>query len=175
MIIFLSFSVLIFCLSTLIYHLKTGVPPYPSSKKEIMAVLQLLKTTSCEAGPIYELGCGWGNLAIALAKQYPRTQIIGIEISPLPYMISLLRSLRYKNLKIIRKDFYQIPLHEASAISCYLMRAPMKKLREKLNEELSSNTPVVSVAFYFPLITPTSIVKGQGIIQADTALYLWQN
>jgi predicted RNA methylase len=173
MINILSFSVLIFCLSTLLYHFKTGVPPYPSSKKESIAVLQLLQTTRCEAGPIYELGCGWGNLAVALAKQYPNTQIIGIEISPLPYMISLLRSLRYKNLKIIRKDFYQVHLHDASAITCYLMRAPMKKLEEKLNKELPSSTPVVSVAFYFPHITPTSIVKGQGIIQADTALYYW--
>ena len=39
-------------------------------------------------GCVYELGSGWGQLAIHLAATYPSAQVIAIELSPLPYLFS---------------------------------------------------------------------------------------
>ena len=39
---------------------------------------------------IYELGSGWVGLAKALAQKFPDHQVIGIEISPIPWLYSRL-------------------------------------------------------------------------------------
>ena len=104
----------------------------PSSAVARKAMLAL----SCETGngPIYELGSGWGNVLIALAKQFPNRQIVGYEISFLPWLISklLIKILGLKNVHVYRKNFLNADLSEASVIVCYLflevMETPVSRI-----------------------------------------------
>ena len=123
-------------------------------------------------GPIYELGCAWGSLAIPLAKAFPDQQIIAYELSPLPYWVCRLRGRNYANLRVVRKDYHDAQLQDAAAVTAYLMRKPMPRLYKKMKAELERSTPVVCVAFLFPGQSYSKKVRGHGLIQADVALYM---
>ena len=52
----------------------------------------------------------WGTLVIAIARKYPNKQVIGYELSWLPWLVSVILkySLRLDNLTIHRKDFRNV-------------------------------------------------------------------
>ena len=80
--------------------LKTGIPPMPSSKKACQAMLTA--TEISREGPIIDMGSGWGTLVIAFAKKYPQRQVIGYEVSWIPWMVSMIlkKIMRVDNLSL---------------------------------------------------------------------------
>ena len=157
---------------TLGYNIVTGIPPFPSTQKEVLSVIRLLQQEKIpENAIIYELGCGWGTLASALAKAFPNAKIIGIEISPIPWLFCYIRMRKFKNVKIKLGNFFSHPLSDADAITAYLMIKPMTKLSKKLEAELRPKTPVVTVAFCFKYRKPTITIPRKGLLQSDVTLY----
>ncbi len=164
-------------ISILFYQLLTGVPPMPSRAVERQAAVQLLSETSLcaqsfpsQPGVIYELGSGWGGLALALARAFPNHQVIGMELSWLPFWVSRIRCRKQKNVLICRKDFLRAELPNAAAVVCYLMMGPMPKLEAHLNRCLKKGVPVVSLAFWFRGRTPDQAFASSG---PGVALYFW--
>jgi len=68
------------------FTLKTGISPMPSSAKACRTIVKL--SEQAEFGDVVDLGSGWGTLLFALARKYPERQIIGYELSYLPYLYS---------------------------------------------------------------------------------------
>lgn len=137
--------------SSIIYStVRVGISPMPSSKKAYQAILELTDDTNL--GTIYDLGSGWGNLVIRLAKHYPERQIIGYELSFFPWLCTCLlkRVLGLTNLTVYRKDFLQADLSEAEVIICYLFPKTMTKLRNKLRQEKGKLQFVISNNFALP-------------------------
>jgi hypothetical protein len=160
-------------LSVLIVQGITGVPPHPSSRGEAADVIALLKqATLPEQAVIYELGCGWGSLAIALARAFPTARIRGIEMSPLPYWVARFRTRNMLNVSLQRGNFYACDLQDASAVTCYLMIKPMPKLAGFLDSQLQPGTSVVSLTFWFRDRQVTAVRDGPGI-RGAAALYHW--
>lgn len=120
----------------------------PSSKSAKKMILQLLPK-NIEEGVIYELGSGWGGLALLLAKHYPHVRVIAFEVSPVPYLVSCIRQIlsRKSNLTILRKNFFGHHYSDAKAIVCYLYPGAMKKLAPKLKEELPEKSTIISNTF----------------------------
>ncbi len=135
--------------SIIIYSLLLGISPMPSSKKAKRAIIQLLSEESIEEGLIYELGSGWGGLALLLAKRYPKAKVIAFELSPLPFLVSRIAKalLRRPNLTILRKDFFKENLSEAEVIICYLFPEGMRRLSPKLKKELPDQCTIISNTF----------------------------
>ena len=160
-------------LCTLIVQALTGVPPASSNATEAADIIALLKTADLREGAvIYELGSGWGSLVLALARAFPDAEIRGIEISPLPYAVSWLRTRRLANVKLMRRSFYDCDLTDAKAVTCYLMTRPMPKLAAWLDQQLVPGTPVVSLSFWFRERTVAASLKSAGLLGA-AALYYW--
>lgn len=137
--------------SIIIYSLFLGISPMPSSQKAQDAIIQLLPN-DLEGGVIYELGSGWGGLALDLAKRHPEAKVIAFELSPVPLLFSRVRQLlsRRTNLTILRKNFYDYNLSDAKAIICYLFPGGMRKLAPKLRRELPKNCVIISNTFSLP-------------------------
>lgn len=151
----------------------TGVPPLSSTAAEGTDVIALLKRARLpEHAVIYELGSGWGSLVIALARAFPMAQIRGIEISPLPYWVSRLRTHNLPNVQLRRRDFYGCDLSDAQAVTCYLMMGPMPKLAALLDRALAPGTPVVSLSFWFREREVIASLDNAGLLRA-AALYYW--
>lgn len=132
-----------------VYAIRLGVPPMPSGLAAKRAMLELLPERI--DGVIYDLGSGWGGLAFALARRYPENRVVGIELSPVPYLAARLRLLisGRRNLTFERTDFLRRDLSDAGACTCYLMIWAMRRLEPYLKEQLPAGAVVVSHAFAF--------------------------
>jgi hypothetical protein len=121
------------------------------------------------------MGSGWGSFVIALARKYPDREIIGYELSSVPYYFSLFlrRLLRLDNLKLKHEDFLRAELSGASALVCYLFPGGMVSLEKKLLHELKGNIRVISCLFALPSCTPSRTIRiDDGY---NTPVYIYEN
>ncbi len=161
------FAVLLLAgISILYYTLRTGVPPMPSHPSARKAVFRLIPEDFSPV-TIYELGCGWGGVAFDLAARYPEARVVAIELSPLPWLVCLIRRVfRHRpNLEIRRADFLKSDLSDADLVFCYLMVAPMRGLQQKLSGDLQPGAVVITSTFALPDWTSEEVqtVLGAGI------------
>jgi 16S rRNA A1518/A1519 N6-dimethyltransferase RsmA/KsgA/DIM1 with predicted DNA glycosylase/AP lyase activity len=172
--ILLAFT-LIAVVSILWSTLQTGIPPMMSSSKACQAMLASIDRPV--NGPLIDLGSGWGTLVIALARTYPDQQVIGYELSWLPWLISIIRkySLHLENLTLYRKDFKNAELGNSVNLFCYLSPEGMLSLQEKLKREVSSEILVVSNTFALPLYQPTKVIRLKDIYQTPIYVYVFDN
>jgi Putative methyltransferase len=165
--------VLVLAASLLVFHAITGVPPVSSSSSEAADVISLLKQAGLpKQAIVYELGCGWGSLVIALARAFPDARIRGIEISPLPYWVARFRTRNMPNVFLQRGSFFAFDLRDAQAVTSYLMIKPMPRLTDFLDRTLKPGTPVVSLTFWFRGRQPVATRDGPGL-RGAAALYYW--
>jgi len=122
----------------------------PSSSKAYKALLTLVNKTG--SGTIIDLGSGWGNLVIPLARNQPQRQVIGYELSLLPWLASTLLKKIYAldNLTLHRVNFYQQKLPAASVLICYLYPQAMSKINDKLRLEQPNVDFLISNNFALP-------------------------
>ena len=134
----------------LTYTLIIGISPLPTTPRARRAMFDLLPTEL--EGTIFELGSGWGTLAVPLARRYPRCRVVGYELSPVPWLFSRLRQVvqRLPNLTLNRGDFHCAPLGDAALVVCYLFPGGMEKLKPKLEAELAPGTLILSNFFRVP-------------------------
>jgi trans-aconitate methyltransferase len=132
------------------YSLFLGISPMPSSRRARAAVLEL--APAAMEGRIFELGSGWGSLALALARRYPRHTVVALELSPVPYLVARFRRwmARRPNLQLRRENFMEADLSQASLVVCYLFRGAMARLGPKLVRELPPGAVVLSIGFTIP-------------------------
>lgn len=151
--------------------LQAGISPMPSSDKARAVMLQLCAETG--SGAVYELGCGWGNLLIPLARKFPQRQIIGYELSLLPWLTCwlLIKALRLKNVTVCRANFLQADLSAAETIVCYLYPQGMQQLSEKLADSLGSRQYLISNNFALPGFQPLQTVALQDFYRSPVYLY----
>lgn len=160
--------------SILGFHAYTGVVPLSSKRAEIADVVSLLRQAGLPAhARIFELGCGWGALAVALARAFPQASIIAFEVSPVPWAFARLRARKLPNLRVVRADFFHQDLSGADAVTCYLMQRPMTRLAAVLDRALRPGTPVVALTFWFRGRSPAVRRCSTGGLRGAAALYRW--
>ena len=137
-----------------VYTYRVGISPMPSLRQARQEILRRVPVES--DGPVVELGCGWGSLAIPLARLNPKRPVVAYELSPVPWLFTRLRRAlsRTPNLELHRKDFFDASLREASVVVCYLYTGAMERLREKFEKELAPGTLVISNTFAIPSWSP---------------------
>jgi hypothetical protein len=155
----ISLGALLVMVSILIGVVRTGISPMPSSRAALKEILDF--TADSGEGPIFELGSGWGTLAIPLARAHPNRPVVCYELSTLPWLFSVFRARgsRLGNITVRRRDFQQADLSEAAVVICYLYPQGMTRLQPKLERELSPGAVVVSNTFALPGWKPTHHVK----------------
>lgn len=146
----LFFLVLAAAASIVWTSVRVGISPMPSGKQAQDLIVKLVDPLP--AGPVYELGSGWGQLAVALAKQFPDRRVVGYELSPLPWLVSLAlkRFFKLENLSFVRADFLQADMADATVLVSYLHREAMEKLAVKLRHEAGNERYLVSHNFALP-------------------------
>ena len=154
--------------SLIFYTMKNGISPTPTSEKAKRALMKVLPVL--EDGIIIDLGSGWGNLVFPLASKYQNCHVFGYENSPIPYWFSSLVNHK-NNLKILKANFYDVSLHDADMVVCYLFPGGMEKLKEKFEKELKPGTYVVSHTFAIPDWEPKTVVKISDLYHSKIYLY----
>ena len=124
-------------------------------------------------GAIFELGSGWGNLLIPLAKKYPLREIVGYELSPVPWLTCVIikKILALKNLQVHRKNFLTEDLSRASVILCYLFPGGMEVLESKLNTGDGKLEYLISNNFALPSYKPSKTIQINDFYKSPVYLY----
>ena len=104
-----------------------------------------------DGGKIYDLGSGDGRFVFSVSKKNKKIKVVGIERSLLPYLISifLLEFGDYENVKILRKNFFDCNLKDATHVFVYLSPSLMDMLLPKFKSELPKGAKVISCDFIF--------------------------
>jgi len=160
------------CLSIVRWTLKIGISPMPSSTKACCAILKV--SQEAPEGTIIDLGSGWGTLIFALARQYPDRQIIGYELSWLPWVYTMIYKTMFcfKNVTIHRQDFLNTPLPEASLLVCYLFPKGMIDLQRKLIGEPCFGSMLISSTFALPDSRAIKTIQLDDLYK--TSIYVYQ-
>jgi hypothetical protein len=158
-------------LSIVFFTLWTGISPMPTSgtvRRELLALVP-----EGLEGTVLELGSGWGTLAFALADACPRAQVVGFEVSPLPYALSRLRQwlAPRPNLRLVRQDFFGTSFAEASLVVCYLFPGAMRRLVPKLSAELPRGAFILSHTFALRGWTPHRTAVAADLYRTPVYLY----
>ncbi len=167
----LSIVILIILLALLswlvISSIQAGITPMPSSPKALQAIGTLIPEHF--EGKVVDLGSGWGDLALFLAKKFPESTVTGYEMSYVPYLVSKMRA--KSNLNFFYSDFFNKNLKPFNVVVCYLYPAGMERLKLKLEKELLNGTLVISNTFAVPGWTPIQIVELTDLYRTKIYLY----
>lgn len=147
-------AAMIFALYATMIGQMMGAPFVPSKKGKADLMIVLAHIASEDV--VVDVGSGDGALVIAAARAGARAAR-GIEMNPFLVWYSRLRIRRAGlsgQARIMRANFYRVPLHDADVVLLYLWPSTMAKLREKLEQELKPGTRVVSQAFPIAGWTP---------------------
>ena len=148
---------------------RTQVPFYPSRAATWRAVLTLLPTPATLPATIpatipptipaplrfIDIGSGLGGLVLSLAAARPDGRFSGIEVAPLPWLISHLRA-RFtgSSADFMRGDYEALDFAQFDVIFAYLSPAAMPALWQKAQREMRPGSLLLSHEFLIPDQTP---------------------
>lgn len=135
----------IFAASLYIPTFWTKVPYYPTSRPMYSQVLEQLPND--QTFTFIDLGSGFGDLLKFLADHRPQAKFVGVEISPLAFLISKIKLLLNKNIKIEYRDFWSLNLADYDFVYAFLAPAPMPRLWKKVKSEMRANTYFMTNTF----------------------------
>lgn len=148
---------------------RTQVPYYPSSPAVWHEVERLLPAG--RPPRFIDIGSGFGGLTMHLARRRPDGEYAGIELAPLPWLASLLRSrLSGSRARFLRGDYADLDFGGYDVIFAYLSPAAMPALVAKARAEMNPGCLLLSHEFAIPGVEPQLVLHpGSG----GDALYGW--
>lgn len=126
-------------------------PWWKTNKKVARVICRLAKINKDDI--IYDLGSGTGTALIVASREFG-AKGVGIEIDPLRFFISnmLLHSNGVSDrVKILKKNFYDVDISNATVVFVYLVPRVLEKLKPKLLRELKPGTMILSYKYKISL------------------------
>ena len=122
-----------------------GAPFVPTPMLAVKKMVELAKIKKGEK--VYDIGCGDGR-TVYLASKLFGAEGIGFELSPMVYLLAVIRKFLWKSkAKIVFGNFKNHSLKDADVVFCYLMPGTLQFLQKKLETELKPGARVVTYAF----------------------------
>lgn len=146
---------------------RTRVPFYPSSPALWETVIQQIPTD--RAITMIDIGSGLGGLICRAAAIRLDSQFVGIEVAPLPWIISWLRP-HGDNCRFIRGDYNRLDFSRYDVVFAYLSSAAMPSLWAKASAEMRSGTMLLGYEFPIPDVDTDFTVESSA---GHANLYGW--
>lgn len=158
MLIFWIFFGLIMCFGLVLIF---GAPYVPIHSKQALEAIELADLKPGEK--FYELGCGDGKILILASRT--GADVTGIELNPIMFLISSLRTAKIRNVKVRYGNFWSLDLSDADCVYVFLLDKFMAKLDQKLSRQLKPGSRLVSYVFK---------IKDKKISSEKQGLYLYR-
>lgn len=146
------------------------VPLFISSRHAAAAVHTVMPQR--EGIRVLDLGCGTGRLLVTLARLQCHGDYTGIEVAPLPYVVSRLRALRHRSLRVLWGNFWRLDFSEYDVVYAYLSPAPMLRLWDKARREMRPGSLLISNGFAVPDVPPDRAIALKDSMRST--LYVWR-
>ncbi|MGW8393317.1 class I SAM-dependent methyltransferase [Pseudoduganella sp. HUAS MS19] len=128
---------------------RTQVPYYPSNPAVWRAVLAELPQG--RALHMIDIGSGLGGFTLHLAAARPESDVAGIELAPVPWLLSRMRALLSgSRARFMRGDYEQLNFAEYDLVFAYLSPAAMPALWNKAQREMRAGSLLASYEFEIP-------------------------
>lgn len=141
---------------------RTRVPLYLSGPRTWQAVASLLPPACEGATPRFiDLGSGLGGLLAELGRRRPDMRFEGVELAPLPALLSWLRMRlgRRGNVRVRWGSFWPLDLAPYDVVFAFLSPVPMADLWNKAQREMRPGSLLVSCAFEVPGQRPDRVIE----------------
>jgi SAM-dependent methyltransferase len=148
---------------------RTQVPYFPSGRRAWDAVAAVLP----QGRPVYlvDIGSGLGGLVLDLARRRPESSFAGIELAPLPWLVSRLRApFAGGNARFVRGDYERLDFADYDVVFAYLSPAAMEALWRKASAEMRPGTLLLSYEFVIMAKAPDLTILPTGL---GPLLYGW--
>ena len=148
---------------------RTQVPYFPSGKRAWDVVAGLLPPD--RALSVIDIGSGLGGLVLDLARRRPDCRFSGIELAPLPWLVSRLRAaLSGNRVRFVRGDYERLDLGDYDVVFAYLSPAVMDGLWRKASAEMRPGALLLSYEFDISAKPPDLSIMPTG---RGPVLYGW--
>ena len=149
---------------------RSQVPYFPSNDQVTLP----LKNILFEHGPsrVIDIGSGLGGLMMQLAQSFPRSTFYGMEIAPLPWAVSVLRSkFSRSRAQFLYGDYRRLNFADYDVVYAYLSPVVMSAIWHKALKEMKPGSLLISNEF--------NIVDHPAHMMFDTntqssKLYVWR-
>lgn len=149
---------------------RTQVPLYLSGHVVWEAVVRELPAR--QGLKLVDIGSGIGGMALHLAHARPDAQVTGIELAPLPWLVSRLRALATASrVRFVRGDYETLDFSAYDMVFAYLSPAAMGALWGKASKEMRPGSLLISYEFEIEASPP---VKTIVTTEHGPALYVWR-
>ena len=148
---------------------RSQVPFFPSRPIVWQQVARLIPQDK----PIrlIDIGSGLGDMSMHIARSRPDGHIEGIEIAPLPWIISYVRAkIACSTARFRLGDYRTLDFANYDVIFAYLSPAVMLALWEKAHQEMLPGSMLISLEFDIPGVVPSLCIEGN---EHSPALYVW--
>lgn len=148
----------------------TRVPLYLSGPAVWRSVADLLPRDR----PIsfVDIGSGLGGAVIHLARQRPESTFTGIELAPLPWLVSWIRAyVKSSQARFIRGNFSTLDFSQYDVVFAYLSPLVMDSLWAKACAEMSVGTLLLSYEFPVSGVAPDMVIHPKS---GNSILYGWR-
>jgi hypothetical protein len=153
---------------------KTQVPFYPSSSSVWKALATLMRQhgKTEQSLRMIDIGSGIGDMSMYIAKTRTQDVVEGIEIAPLPWLISQVRAkLKRSNARFILGNYQNLDFANYDVVFAYLSPAAMPQLWEKASKEMRAGCLLVSLEFEIPNVAFTQVICTG---KSSPMLYVWR-
>lgn len=150
--------------------LATRVPLYNASHDAWARLETLLPE-----GPGFafvDLGCGLGGPIAHLARVRPEGAFLGVESSPLPWLVAWLRNLARPQVRIRFGSLWDQDLAGFDVVYAFLSPEPMAALWAKAAKEMRPGSRLVSHSFEVPGIPAAQVLPVEG--RPGARLLVWE-
>jgi hypothetical protein len=148
---------------------RTQVPFYPSTASTWRAVDALLS----QRGQVrlIDIGSGLGGFLLSLAGRHPQSTFVGIEIAPLPWLVSRMRAFfRGGRARFMLGDYTRLDFAQYDVVFAYLSPVAMTALWHKASAEMRPGSWLLSYEFPIDGVPPDIAVNASN---KGAILYGW--
>lgn len=152
---------------------KTRVPFYPSRPSVWHALFVLMQQHSPKKSlRMIDIGSGLGDLSMYIALRRPNDTVEGIEIAPLPWLISKVRSgMQGSRANFTMGNYESLNFAAYDIVFAYLSPAAMPNVWFKAKQEMNKGSLLVSLEFEIPDALPNQVIHTG---QSTPKLYVWR-
>jgi SAM-dependent methyltransferase len=149
---------------------RTQVPYYPSTRLVWDEVNALLPHG--QAIRFIDIGRGFGGLVMHLSQLRSDGEFVGIEVAPMPWLVSRIRA-RTSGCRadFVRGDYQSIDFAGFDVVFAYLSPAAMPDLWDKARAEMRHGALLLSYEFPIPGVEPNVIRQP---VRNGPLLYGWR-
>ncbi|HOO51148.1 MAG TPA: class I SAM-dependent methyltransferase [Alphaproteobacteria bacterium] len=148
------FLIILFMLNFEYYRHKLGVSTSHSSQAMREEILKEIISVAHEktALKIVDPGSGSGELVRMIARNMPHATVIGMELSPIPFWQSKIKSMLFgpKNALFKMDDFFKFDYSDVDIVVTFLPEPVLHKLADTIKDQLPTGSVVISNAFELP-------------------------